>query len=283
MKIAISAESTVDLPKDLLKKYDIHTVPFTVLLGEESKLDGDVKPEEIFEFVKKTNVLPKTSAVNESQFTEFFSDLLKDYDAVIHFSLSSKLSSACDNAKRAAQELNNVFVVDSLSLSTGIALEAIYARKMAEKGVEPKVIVQEMETRIVPNVQASFALKKLNYLHKGGRCSSLAYFGANILGIKPQIIVKDGGMKSHHKYRGNMDRVIENYCTDTLEEFNNPRKDVAFITYTVASEDMINIAEKKLKDAGFKEIYKTTAGATITSHCGEDCLGILYLNCGEDK
>lgn len=277
MKIAISAESTIDMPKELLEKYDIHTVPFTILLGEEVALDGEITPQEIFDYVEKTKVLPKTSAVNEEQYIEHFSKLLENYDAIIHISLSSEMSSAFSNAKRASEKFSNVFVLDSRSLSTGIALQAIYAQKLARLGVKLEDIVKKVEAKI-PYTQASFVLKKLNYLYKGGRCSSLAYFGANLLGLKPQIIVKNGKMGSHHKYRGTMEKVVKEYCADTLKEFNKPDTDVAFVTYTIATDEMVNEAVSALKNAGFKTIYTTHAGATISSHCGEYCLGILYIN-----
>lgn len=277
MKIGISAESTIDLPKDLLEKFDIHTTPFTILLDEEVKLDGEISPTEIFEFVKKTKVLPKTSAVNEAQYLEHFTSLLKTYDAVVHVTLSSSMSCAYENAKKASEKLENVFVVDSKSLSTGIALLAIYGQKLAQKGKSPEQIVQTLEAK-VPSVQASFVLEKLDYLYKGGRCSSLSFFGANLFKIKPQIIVKNGKMGSYHKYRGTMEKVVSDYCRDTLKEFNTPDLDTAFVTYTTASDEMINIAQSALKEYGFKNIYTTKAGATISSHCGEHTLGILYIN-----
>ena len=277
MKIAISAESTIDMPKELLEKYDIHTVPFTILLGEEMAFDGEITPQKIFDYVDKTKVLPKTSAVNEEQYLEHFGKLLESYDAIIHISLSSEMSSAFSNAKKASEKFNNVYVIDSRSLSTGIALQAIYAQKLARLGVKVEEIVKKVEAK-VPYTQASFVLKKLNYLYKGGRCSSLAYFGANILGLKPQIIVKNGKMGSYHKYRGTMEKVVREYCADTLKEFNTPDTDVAFVTYTIATDEMVNEAVTALKNAGFKTIYTTHAGATISSHCGEYCLGILYIN-----
>lgn len=277
MKIAVSAESTIDMPKELLEKYDIKTVPFTILLGDKLGLDGEITPTEIFEFVNANKVLPKTSAVNEEQYKEFFANILKDYDAIIHFSLSSEMSSAYQNAVKAGKQFANIHIVDTRSLSTGIALQAIYARKLVDQGLSFDDVVKKSE-ETVPFTQASFVLKRLDYLFKGGRCSSLAYFGANLLGLKPQIIVKDGKMGSHHKYRGTMQKVVADYCKDTLAEFNTPNKDVAFITYSSATEEMINAAETALKNAGFKTIYKTLAGATVSSHCGEYCLGILYIN-----
>lgn len=279
MKIAISAETTVDLTKELLEKYDVKTVPFTVLLGETSKFDGDITVDEIIDYVNKTKVLPKTSAVNEYQYDEHFENLLKDYDAIIHFSLSSELSSAYSNAERSAKKFNNVFVIDTRSLSTGIALLVIYARKLAEKGKSPKEIYDCVIKRI-PSVQASFELNRVDYLYKGGRCNVLTYLGANVLKIRPQILLKDGKMISGKKYRGKFSHVVNSYCNDILEEFSNPDLEEVFLTYTTAEQDVLDNVKSILKDRGFKNINVTRAGATITSHCGENCLGILYINDG---
>ena len=184
MKIAISTESTLDIPKELQKEFDINVIPFTVILGDKSGYDGDITPEEIFEYVDKTGVLPKTAAVNEFQYDKYFTSLLRNHDAVIHISLSSGISSACENAKKVASIIKNVYIIDSQSLSTGIALEAIYARKLANQGLSPEEIVEKVEKRI-PYVQASFVINSLNYLYKGGRCSGLATSAAALFRIKP--------------------------------------------------------------------------------------------------
>ena len=221
MKTVITAESTIDLPKELLEEYDIKTIPYMIILGNNEFKDGEIQPTEIFDFVDKNKILPKTSAINKEQYLEFFKKQLQSHDAVVHFCLSGAITSACQNAKDAAQELKNVYVVDTQSLSTGIALLAIYAKKLVDKGLDASEVYEKVSAR-VPNVQASFVLKKLEYLYKGGRCSALAYFGANLMKIRPQIILKDGKMGVHRKYRGNMDKVVAQYCKDTLEEFNNP-------------------------------------------------------------
>lgn len=281
MKIAITAESTIDLPKELLEEFDIKTIPFSVILGENEFKDGEITSADIFKFVEENKILPKTSAINQEQYKEFFESVLKNNDAVIHFCLSSKISSACSNAQAAASEMKNVFVVDTQSLSTGIALLAIYARKLVEQGLKAEEIYEKVSAR-VPHVQASFVVKKLDYLHKGGRCSSIALLGANLLHIRPEIILKDGKMISNKKYLGKMEKVISSYSKDVIKEYNTPDLDTAFVTYTTATPEMIENAKNALIERGFKNIYETTAGATITSHCGENTLGILYLNDGEN-
>lgn len=282
MKIAISAESTIDLTKELLNEYDIHTIPFTVSLGNKAGLDGEITSEEIIKFVSETNQLPKTSAVNSFQYTEHFKKLLKEYDAIIHFSLSSEMSVACNNAKIASEEFQNVYIIDTRSLSTGIALLAMYARKLANKGLEAEDIVEAVLNRI-PSNQTSFVLSRLDYLYKGGRCNGLSYLAAALLKIRPQIIVKNGAMQPRSKYVGKYDRCIVKYVNDTLESFNTPDLEEVFITSTTATPEQILTVKKMLIERGFKNIHITNAGATITSHCGENCLGILYLNDGNEK
>ena len=219
MKIALSAESTIDMPKELLEKYKISTVPFTVVLGDDTFLDGEMPISKIFDYVKSSGKLPKTSAVNQVQYEEHFTKLLKDNDTIIHFSLSSEFSSAYSNAVMASKEFDGkVFVIDSRSLSTGIALLAINARKLIDKGFSPMEIVKNIEARI-PFNQASFILKRVDYLYKGGRCNMLQLLGANLLKLRPQIIVKDGKMKSGSKYRGNMESATIKYVEETLKEF----------------------------------------------------------------
>lgn len=276
MKIAISAESTIDLPKEILNKYNIQTTPFTILLGEETVLDGEVPTEVIFDYVEKSKVLPKTSAVNQYQYEEHFAKILQNADAIIHYSLSSDMSSACANAINASKKFENVYVVDTRTLSTGIALLAIKASKMAQNGISVEEIVKQT-TEDTSRVQANFIINKLDYLKKGGRCSSLALLGANLLKIRPQIVVKDGKMVSGKKYRGDFNVVVRNYCDDILKEFPHYDNSLAFVTYTTASDEAVNYADTALKNAGFKEIYHTRAGGTIASHCGPTTLGILFI------
>ena len=282
MNIAITAETTVDLTKELLQEYDIHTTPFTLTMGEKVGLDGEITPEDLFAFTKETGQLPRTSAVNTFQYEEFFRELLKTYDHVIHFALSSEISSACQNAFTAANEdefKGKVDIIDSRSLSTGIALHCFYARKLARKGLAPEEIVKKVQERI-PYGQASFSLESVNFLYKGGRCSMLQMLGANLLQLKPEIFVKDGKMVSGAKYRGPMKKVVMEYVEDTLKLFPNPDPEEVFITYSTAPDEVLDAVTERLQKAGFKIIHKTRAGGTISCHCGPHCLGILYINDG---
>lgn len=282
MKIAVSVESTNDLSKELLEKYDIKVIAYTITLGDMTFKDGEHTTAEMFEYVDKYNTLPKTTALNEYEYTEFFTQLRKDYEAVVHICLSSGITSSCGNAERASKNVDNVFVVDSKSLSTGIGLLAMYARELAEEGFSAAEIAEKAQAR-AEKLQVSFVLERLDYLYKGGRCSSLQLLGANLLKIRPRIILKDGKMISDKKFRGGMGGVVAKYCAETLKDFNTPDLKRAFITYTTATPEMVEAARKALSATGFKEIYETRAGGTIASHCGANTLGILYFNDGENK
>ena len=278
MKIAITADSTIDLTNELLQKYDIKTIPVSILLGDVEYLDGDITVEEVFNYVDTNGVLPKTSAINEIRFTEFFEEILRDYDAIIHFDISSEASAMYNNAVSASKNFNGkVEVVDSRVLSSAIGLLAINARELLDAGEDYKEVAQKMRER-AKNVQASFVIERLDYLYKGGRCSSLALLGANILKIRPSILLKDGKMGSHNKYRGKMDLVVKKYCEDTLKEFNHPDKSRIFITYTTATEEMVESAKSIVAEYGFNEVLITRAGCTVASHCGGNTLGVLYIN-----
>ncbi len=282
MKIAISLDSACDISEEVKNEYDFKTVPFGVTMGDRFFYDGEVDTLEIFEYADKSKVLPKTNAVNEEAFKEHFSKILETYDAIIHFDISSEMSSAYNNAVNAAKNFKNVYVIDSRTLSTGIALEAIYAKKLADKGVAPEKIVEKVKARI-PYVQASFVIERLDYLYKGGRCSSLALLGANLLKIRPEIEVLNGKMGNTEKFRGRMVDVVTKYCQSVLARYNNPDKSVIFITHSRATEEMVNAAKAVVADYGFTKVYETWAGCTVSSHCGKNTLGILYINQPEEE
>ncbi len=281
MKIAITSDSCIDLSKELLEKYDITVLPLNVLLGDDEYQDGEISIEEIYKFVEETGKLPKTSAANEATFEEFFKKVLKDYDRIIHFDISSEMSTTYSSAVKAARSFDGkVEVVDSKTLSTGIALLAIYARELTKTEKSIKVIADKVRAR-VDKVQASFVVERLDYLHKGGRCSSVALLGANILKIRPQIIVKDGKLGSYKKYRGPMPAVVTKYCKDVLDEFHNPDKSIIFITCSSKSPELFAAAREVVETYGFENIYETNAGCTVSSHCGANTIGILYINDAE--
>ena len=276
--IKILSDSTADLPKELVEKYDIQVLPLTVTLGENNFKDGtEISNQDIFRFYDETKGLPKTSAVSVLEYTEAFTHWIeKGYD-VIHFAISSTMSACYQNACIAAVELGHVWSIDSEILSSGIGLQVVLAAELAAKGESAEVIakhIAEAKTR----VDASFILNQLEFLHKGGRCSGVAALGANLLKLKPCIEVVEGKMKVGKKYRGAYEKCAIEYVRDRLEGNDNIETDIIFLTWTGVDAHLLKEIEKEIKKYHkFHTIIVNEAGSTITGHCGPGTFGILYF------
>lgn len=282
MKIKITADSTCDLSPELIKKFDVGIMPLFVSLGDKNLLDGvNIAPQDIYDYYASTKKLPKSGARSSEDYCDFFQSFLEEgYDAVIHFIISAEMSSSNGNANVAASRLKSVYVVDSRSLSTGTGLLVLDACEMASRGMSPDDIVKRANSR-ADAVQASFIINSLEFLHKGGRCSSLAYFGANLMQIKPSILVKNGKMGTMSKHMGKYERCVEKYVDYVRATFNNPDKRRCFVTHTKLSDDIVSAVVDKVKSWGiFDEVLETTAGCTVTTHCGEGTIGVLFINDG---
>lgn len=277
-KVKIAADSVCDLSEELKKRWDISTVPLYVTKGEQTLRDGvEIGQQEVFDHYRTTGKLCSTSAVNVEDFFDFFREQLKEYDEIIMITISSDFSSCYQNACIAAEELSGVYIVDSRNLSTGEGLVAVAAAKLAQQGLSASEIAGMLQRDIIPKVDASFFVANVEYLHKGGRCSSIAALGANLLKLKPCIDVIEGQMKVTKKYRGGMDKCIREYVKDRLTQVSGVDDDLIFITHTTSAENTALAAEEIKKYRQFKEIAVTDAGCTVACHCGEDTLGILFI------
>ena len=275
--IKITADSTCDLSPSLLEKLEISLMPLHVLIDEEDFRDGvDITPKEIFQYVGEQGKSCSTAAVNTFEYESFFKEHAPNYDAIIHICLGVDFSSCYQNAKIAAANYDNVYVVNSNNLSTGSGHVVYEAALLAKEGLAPEQICTRLEA-MIPNVDASFVIDKMDYLRKGGRCSGIEAFGATLLKIKPSIEVIDGKMKVGKKYRGNFERCLENYIKDRLGNSENIDKSRIFITHSHCSPETIaKVKELVEQYVAFEEVIETTAGCTISSHCGPNTLGILY-------
>lgn len=268
----ISTDSPADVPAEIRERYDIRVIPLHIILDDDCFEDGvNIQPDDLYAFYKKTGRLPKTSAVSVAEYTDFFKELTQDGSSVVHISFSSALSATHQNARLAAEDFDNVYIVDSKSLSTGIALLAIKAAQLAQDGLDAKTIAHEMEYKR-EKVVTTFILDKLEFLYKGGRCSGVAMLGANVLGIKPSIVMVDGKLQVGKKYRGKLENCQMQYVRDLLEQYaGRVDTDRAFLSRTagVSDEQMKALQKEIHKTLKFKEYIVSTVGCTITSHCGE--------------
>lgn len=278
-KVIISTDSPADITAELAEKYSVAICPLHVILNGEDKLDGiNITPDAIIENYRQTKSLPSTSAIPVGEYSEKFAELTADGSSVVHIALSSGVSSSYRNAVIAAEEFDNVYVVDSTLLTSAMSMLVIKAAHMAESGMEAKDIAKGLET-LREKVDTSFVLDNLEFLAKGGRCSAVAALGANILGIRPSIEMREGKLGVCKKYRGKIEKVQLQYINERLETLGEADDEVAFLVHSsIDDEAQLTQLKQAVEACGkFKEIIVAKAGCTITAHCGPNCVGFVAL------
>ena len=281
-QVVITSDITCDLNWDLEHRYDVTTMPLHIVIGGKSYEDWvNITPEELYKIFYKTKELPHTTAGSVGEYTDFFKQYIDQGCDVVPLSLGSKLSVTHQSSVLAAQEFpGRVFSVDTQNLSTGSGLLVIKACELRDEGLSAEEIYNKVKA-MVPHAHASFVLDRLDFMHAGGRCSAIAMLGANLLSLKPSIEVHndDGGsMGVGKKYRGKYDKVLIQYMEDTINKYDDIDTDRVFITHAGANQEYVDAVYAALKAKKlFKEIHITRASCTISSHCGPNTLGVLFM------
>lgn len=280
-KIILSADSACDIGPELQKLYNVQYYYFHILLGDKSYLDGvDIQPDDLYRAWREEGLLPKTAAITPTEYQAFFEKWVADGYEVVHVNLGSGISSAHQNCCVAAQEMGHIYPVDSASLSTGFGHLVVKAGEMIEAGMSALDIQKEL-AKLREKTHASFVLDTLEFMRAGGRCSAVAAFGANLLNLKPSIMVNNrdsGKMGVGKKYRGAMERVLPEYVRDQLQGRDDLVLDRIFITHSGSPDSDIELVRQEIKKyADFKDIHVTRASGTISAHCGPRTLGVLFM------
>lgn len=280
--VKIISDSTCDLSKELITKYDIKVVPLHIVLGDEEFFDGvNISPDEIYKWSDANNATPKTSAASIEEAVDAIKPCLEAGDEVVVFTIASGMSTTNNVFRLAVSELEaeeKVRIIDSANLSTGVGLQVIEAAILAKEGKALDEIVSAI-SEITPKVRASFVVDTLTYLHRGGRCSGLAALAGGMLKLHPKIVVKNGVMGPDKKYRGKMNSVILNYAKEMEADLLSARKDRVFITHSGCDRESIDSVKEYLESLNyFEEILITRAGGVVSSHCGPGTLGVLFID-----
>ena len=278
MNIKIISDSTCDLPEEVLEKFNITMMPLSVIKDGKNYTDGiDITPADIFEHVANGGSLCSTAALNIGEYEEQFAKYSKEYDGVIHINISAEFSSCHQNARLAAENFDNVRVIDSRNLSTGQGLVVMKAGELA-KEYDDLDKIAELLNEFTQQVEASFLLDRLDYMVKGGRCSAAAALGANLLNLKPCIEVKNGKMGVVKKYRGNYAKCLASYVKDRLANRDDLDKGTLFVTRTPVTEECFNAVKDAVAQYNdFETTYWNEAGCTVSCHCGPGTLGVLFV------
>ncbi len=275
--VVITADSAADLPRETAEKHGIEIMPMNVIIDGSEKKDGvNISAREIFDYVDKSGIIPKTSAVSPGEYTDFFEKFVRSGKSVVHLSFCSELSSTHRNARLAASALDNVFVIDTKNLAGGIALPAIKACGMRDEGMSAEEIADNI-TSILPSARVSYLLDSIDFLRRSGRCSAAAAFGANLLSIKPCAAMVDGKIEVIKKYRGKGQAARLQYANEQLDKYNIIDYSLAFIYHSGIEKSELESIEKQLKNKGFKQVITAFTGCMISLHSARGALGIHFL------
>lgn len=280
MKIKITSDSASDLTKELYETYNISIEPLTILKDGQPYKDGqEISIYDIFAHVEAGGGLCTTSALNIADYIRLFTPFIEEYDAVIHISIGSGFSSSYQNACLAAEEFPNVYVVDSQNLSAGEGLVALRAAELAREGTHSvEEILAELQD-LIPRIDTSFLLDRLDYMAKGGRCSAVAAMGATLLHLHPCIEVSEGKLRVARKYRGSLKKCLVNYVKDRLENAEGLELQRCFVTHSGIDAEISREVQRTVAECQpFESVLETVAGGTVTCHCGNNTLGILYIH-----
>ncbi|MBR6274919.1 MAG: DegV family protein [Lachnospiraceae bacterium] len=279
--IKIFADSTCDLSKELVERYNIGIIPLHIVMDGKEYRDGlEITPAEIFKWADANKTTPKTSAISIEDFEAAVKPEIDAGNEVIVFSISAEMSTTNNIMKLTAEDMgaaDKISVIDSRNLSTGIGLLVLAAADLVAAGKNREETVKEIE-RLIPLTRASFTVDILTYLHRGGRCSAVAALAGSVLKLHPKIVVENGKMRPDKKYRGKNTKAIMEYVTDLTPELKKARKERVFITHTCKEREIVEEVRTYLESLGyFDEVLESHAGGVISSHCGPGTLGVLFI------
>ena len=277
--VIITTDSVCDMPKELLERYQVRMIPLTISEGDHSYKDGvDFTPDDIYELYDSQHLLPKTSAISPQEFIDFFTPLTQDGSEVVHIDISSACSATYQNACMAASELDGVFPVDSLHLTLGQGLLVIEACRLRDEGYSAQEIVERLLI-YREKIATSFVVDTLEFLWKGGRCSGLTAFGANLLQVRPCLELREGEIKVARKYRGTMQKVYTQYIRDYLSRENIDTR-MGFLVHSgrISQETLDQLRQLILELVPFSEVPIVRAACTVTSHCGPGTIGVIFAS-----
>lgn len=275
--VMISADSVCDLPKSLMNKFQISTVPYWVVTEGGEFQDGvEADADGIISYIKSgKNVYTKPPKV--SDYESFFAEQLTKAQYIIHIVMSQKTSDAYPNALEASKIFDNVVVIDSGHVSSGIGLMILKAAEFANNGLPRDIILKEIE-RMKSNIKTSFIVDSTEYLLKSGKFSSKINTICKSFMLHPVIVLKKSSMKVGSIRVGTRDFVWNKYIEAIIEHAKNIDNKILFITYAgLTNEELKGIEELVRQKVDFENIYYQKASSAIATNCGPGCFGLFFM------
>ena len=276
-RICIAADSTFDMTPEMVQQYGIAISASYVRMDDTDYLDyPDLKQSDLFDYFRRTRKLPQTAAANPNDYETLFKQCLASHDAVVFIAKSSGMSSCYANALSAASEMENVYVIDSLSISSGSSLLAIEAVRLKDSMSARDLVNHLIAYR--DKIVGSFIIETLEYLHEGGRCSTLAYLGASALQIRQSINIRDGKLVVGKKYMGTYKRALKEFIETMLAQHEQMDPSIVMISHAIQEEEMLNsLIEQIAKLNYFEKIVPLSVCAAVACHGGPNAFGLFFV------
>lgn len=274
-KIKIITDSTCDLSKDIIDKYNIDVMPMLINFGEESYLDGvEIKVDTMMERIERENALPTTAQIIPTRFIDRYKKYLDEGYKVISIHISSNMSGTYQSACLAKSELesDDIVVIDSKNVTVGLGLVILKAARLIENGIT----LNELEKEILEyreHIKSTIAFESLDNLVRGGRLSKGKALFVNALGIKLMLNVKDGEMNVQGKIRGTKKMVKE-----MIEQISSvPKKEGEPIILVELENEDIYIPIKEYLEENNMEYIKLPLGCSVAIHSGPKVCALFYV------
>ena len=277
MQTRIIIDSTVDLIPTLKARTAV--VPLTVHFGQEEYIDGvTISHQQFYEKLVETDTLPRTSQASPAAFAKAFKEAAQAGQQAVVLTVSEKLSGTCQSAMIAAQDFDNVVVVDTGSVALGAGILAEYALQLADQGLDARSIALRLE-EAKGKIRIVAMLDTLEYLKKGGRISSAAAFAGGLLNLKPVLAVEAGEIKVLGKARGS--KQGNNLLVSEIDKAGGVNFDMpVLLGYTGLSDVLL---QKYIRDSealwahSKTELNSTIIGSVIGTHAGPGAVAVAFF------
>lgn len=278
LPLVISTDSVCDLPEHLVEKHQIAVMPYRVLTEGGEFLDGiETETEGVLSYIGERGKRVKSEAPQAADYEEYFAEQLTRAQYIIHISMAKNVSQGYANALEASKAFDNVVVVDSGHLSSGMGLMVLRTAKYAASGMSVDSVLNEIEyTR--NQIRTSFMVESTEYLARSGRISSKINLLCKSLMLHPVIVLKDSSMKVGAIRMGAKDYARRKYITAALNTKQEIDEKLLFITYAGMTKAELEEIEEQVKElVSFESIIYQKASPAISTNCGPGSFGLLFM------
>lgn len=275
--VRIVTDSTADIPRDLVNKYNITVVPLKVIFENETLLDGfEISSQEFFKRQVENKEMSRTSQPAPADFFTVYSDLSAGGDSVISIHISSVMSGTCQSANMAREILPSadIEVIDSRFTSMGLGLIVLEAASAAYEG-KSKEYIMDLIREMIDRVQLFFIVNTLEYLARGGRIGRAQAFLGTILNIMPLLYMKDGTVNPYEKVRGKS-KAIERLSQVVVEK-SGGKKIKCSIVHGVNPSGAEQFMKRLADSIDCGEPIIAEIGSVVGTHTGPGVIGIAFI------